>query len=145
MQFHLSLLADNAPILGNKFSTTWRPQGDYIHLKVVFTVQENALLVCSLYWNIKAHLLGGVPIFNPIKIVFPNLWLSKHLTFVRLFLSLRNPLFQRMSSQKINYLCPLKTRQKILKIVSPNEIVFFSGLFHWKKKLIGCWNNDDSI
>ena len=39
--------ADNAPILGNKFSTTWRPQGDYIHLKVVFTVQENALLVCS--------------------------------------------------------------------------------------------------
>ena len=39
-------VADNAPILGNKFSTTWRPQGDYIHLKVVFTVQENALLVC---------------------------------------------------------------------------------------------------
>ena len=46
--FSFLFFAD-APILGNKFSTTWRPQGDYIHLKVVFTVQENALLVCRLH------------------------------------------------------------------------------------------------
>ena len=44
MKSPTSSFADG-PILGNKFSTTWRPQGDYIHLKVVFTVQENALLV----------------------------------------------------------------------------------------------------
>jgi len=31
--------------LGNKFSTTWRPVGDYIHLKVLFHVQDNTLQV----------------------------------------------------------------------------------------------------
>ena len=31
--------------LGNKFSTTWRPVGDYIHLKVLFHVQDTTLQV----------------------------------------------------------------------------------------------------
>ena len=31
--------------LGSKFSTTWRPVGDYIHLKVLFNVQDTTLQV----------------------------------------------------------------------------------------------------
>jgi len=31
--------------LGNKFSTTWRPVGDYIHLKVIFNIQDTSLQV----------------------------------------------------------------------------------------------------
>ena len=30
---------------GNKFSTTWRPVGDYIHLKIQFCVQDTNLQV----------------------------------------------------------------------------------------------------
>ena len=30
---------------GNKFSTTWRPVGDYIHLKIQFCVQDTTLQV----------------------------------------------------------------------------------------------------
>ena len=35
---------------GNKFSTTWRPVGDYIHLKIAFCVQDTNLQV--LFANI---------------------------------------------------------------------------------------------
>ena len=30
---------------GNKFSTTWRPVGDYVHLKIQFQVSETNLQV----------------------------------------------------------------------------------------------------
>ena len=30
---------------GNKFSTTWRPVGDYVHLKVQFSIQDTTLQV----------------------------------------------------------------------------------------------------
>ena len=30
---------------GNKFSTTWRPVGDYVHLKIQFLVQDTSLQI----------------------------------------------------------------------------------------------------
>ena len=40
----------------SKFSTTWRPSGDYIHLKVTFLVQRNSIQVGGssyLLWAIE--------------------------------------------------------------------------------------------
>ena len=35
---------------GSKFSTTWRPTGDYIHLKITFMVQNSTVQVCYHYY-----------------------------------------------------------------------------------------------
>ena len=40
----------------SKFSTTWRPAGDYIHLKVTFLIQKNSIQVGGgsyLLWAIE--------------------------------------------------------------------------------------------
>ena len=56
-------ILSDAP-LGSKFSTTWRPVGDYIHLKVLFNVQETTIqvstskVVLMLLLAIKLHPLG---------------------------------------------------------------------------------------
>ena len=54
---------------GNKFSTTWRPAGDYVHLKIQFMVQDTNLqvelimiLICLhdlLDHGTKLHSLGN--------------------------------------------------------------------------------------
>ena len=39
--------ASNEAGAGNKFSTTWRPVGDYVHLKIQFQVSETNLQVLT--------------------------------------------------------------------------------------------------
>ena len=41
LRFNNLLLQDS----GNKFSTTWRPVGDYVHLKIQFLVQDTSLQI----------------------------------------------------------------------------------------------------
>merc|ERR1712086_1070278 len=43
---------------GSKFSTTWRPAGDYIHLKITFLVQNTSVQVGGssfLLWAIENY------------------------------------------------------------------------------------------
>ena len=45
-------------MIGNKFSTTWRPVGDYIHLKVQFLVQDTTLQVTGpsyILWAVENY------------------------------------------------------------------------------------------
>ena len=46
---------------GSKFSTTWRPAGDYIHLKISFLVQSNTVQVLLHHLLVLHHNLeqGG--------------------------------------------------------------------------------------
>ena len=41
---------------GSKFVVTWRPVGDYIHLKVNVTIQESSLQVSSSLYKVYVQL-----------------------------------------------------------------------------------------
>ena len=71
----LSTYLPAEPVLGNKFSTTWRPVGDYIHLKVVFTLQPNALQVARSWTDLA---LSGGSLFMIVTIALCTLHACHH-------------------------------------------------------------------